>query len=131
MEEIKEVGTEKKAEYTSIETNETQKERSLKIFSQSEEAVQVADEMLRGFELKLENEEARPTITGPTGATLGTIVNKGLDSLAETDPDKKAHSREVSLTSAAEVGVAMLKTLFAGERRRRTEGKELVRKRIK
>ena len=129
MVEIKEVGTEEKGKDASIETKETQKERSLKIFSQSDEAVQVADEMLRGFEIKLENEETRPELTGPTGVVLGTAANKLLDSAAETDPDKRAQSREVGLTSLAEVGIGVLKTLFAGERRRRSEGKELVKKR--
>lgn len=124
-EEIKNVGKNVEEE-ASIETNDTQKERSLKIFSQSEEAIQVADEMLRGFELKLEDEEARPQVTGPTGVVLGTAANKLLDSAAETDPDKRAQSREVGLTSLAEVGVGMLKTLFAGERRRRASGKNIV-----
>lgn len=130
MEDIRNVGKEVEVEEIVKEKTEQekQKERSLAIFSQSDEAIVMADKMLRGFEIKLENEETRVTVTGPTGATLGTIINKGLDSLAENDPDKKAHFREVSLTSAAEVGVATLKTLFAGERRRRTEGKELIRK---
>ena len=136
MEEIRNVGSveeakeEKAKEEKDMLESEKRKEESLAIFKQSDEAIVAADRMLRGFELKLEDEETRSTVTGPTGATLGTIINKGLDSLAENDPDKKAHFREVSLTSAAEVGVATLKTLFAGERRRRTEGKEIVRKRI-
>ena len=129
---IRMVGTKGKVEKgkgTSIEPNETQQERSLKIFSQSDEAIQVADEMLRGFELKLENEETRPQVTGPTGVVLGTVANKLLDSTVETDPDKRAQSREVGLTSLAEVGVAALKTLFSGERRRRAAGKEILKKR--
>lgn len=129
--EIKDVGTVgkgKEEKGTSIETNEKQQERTLKIFSQSDEAIQVADEMLRGFELKLENEEARPGVTGPTGVVLGIAANKLLDSAAESDPDKKAHDRETGLTSLAEVGVGMLKTLFAGERRRRAVGKEILKK---
>ena len=128
MEEIKEVGTEKRGGDTSIETKETQKERSLKIFSQSDEAIQVADEMLRGFELKLENEETRPQVTGPTGVVLGTVANKLLDSAVETDPDKRAQSREVGLTSLAEVGIATLKTLFSGERRRRARNQGIIKK---
>ena len=127
-EELRNVGTEGKVEEKELTEEEKQKERTLAIFSQSDEAIQVADKMLRGFEMKLENEKTRPGLTGPTGATLGTIINKGLDSLAENDPDKKAHFREVSLTSAAEVGVATLKTLFAGERKRRGEGKKLLKK---
>lgn len=128
-EEIKNVGkVEGKVEEKEIATEEeSRKERSLKIFSQSEEAIQVADDMLRGFELKLEDEETRPQVTGPTGVVLGTAANKLLDSAAETDPDKRAQSREVGLTSLAEVGVGMLKTLFAGERRRRASGKIIVK----
>lgn len=127
-EEIKNVGKEGEEKGTSIETNEKQQERTLKIFSQSDEAIQVANDMLRGFELKLEDEETRPGVTGPTGVVLGTAANKLLDSAAESDPDKRAQSREVGLTSLAEVGVGMLKTLFAGERRRRAAGKDILKK---
>lgn len=125
--DIKNVGN--NVEEKEMSEAERHKEESLAIFKQSDEAIEAADKMLRGFELKLEDEKTRPGLTGPTGATLGTIINRGLDSAAETDPDKKAHYREVSLTSIAEVGVATLKTLFAGERRRRAEGKELLKKR--
>lgn len=107
---------------------EKQKEQSLAIFKQSEEAIVAADRMLRGFEIKLEDEETRSTVTGPTGVVLGTAANKLLDSAAETNPDKRAHDREVGLTSLAEVGVGALKTLFAGERRRRAAGKEILRR---
>lgn len=131
-EEIKNVGKEEeKVEENNVEkTSDAQKERSLKIFSQSEEAIAVADEMLRGFEIKLEDEETRPYVTGPTGVVLGTAANKLLDSAAETNPDKRAQDREVGLTSLAEVGVGMLKTLFAGERRRRAKGKNIVKPKI-
>ena len=128
VEEINNVGKGGEEKGTSIVTNENQQERTLKIFSQSDEAIQVANDMLRGFELKLENEETRPRVTGPTGVVLGTAANKLLDSAAETDPDKRAQSREVGLTSLAEVGVGMLKTLFAGERRRRAAGKDILKK---
>lgn len=127
--DIKNVGKNTEEE-TAIETEaEARKKESLKIFSQSDEAIAVADKMLRGFEMKLEDEEARPQVTGPTGVVLGTAANKLLDSDAEEDPDKKAQYREVGLTSLAEVGVGMLKTLFAGERRRRAAGKEIIKHR--
>lgn len=108
---------------------EKQKEQSLAIFKQSEEAIVAADRMLRGFELKLEDEESRPQITGPTGVVLGTAANMLLDSSVEESPDIKAQKRELGLTSLAEVGVGVLKTMFAGERRRRAEGKLLIKKR--
>ena len=130
IEEIKNVGKESELEEErTLEPKETQKERSLKIFSQSDQAIQVADEMLRGFELKLEDEEARPQVTGPTGVVLGTATNMLLDSATEENPDIKARKREVGLTSLAEVAVASLKTLFAGERKRRAAGKELIKRR--
>lgn len=122
VEEKKEVVIEKTKE-------EKQRENSLAIFSQSDEAIEIANKMLEGFEIKLKDEKTRPQLTGPTGATIGTIVNMGLDSLAEDDPDKKAHLREISLTSAAEVGVATLKTLFAGNRRLRSSGKKIIKHR--
>ena len=125
-EEIKNVG--KNVEEKEISTEEKRKEKSLAIFSQSEEAIAVADEMLRGFEIKLEDEETRPGLTGPTGVSLGTIANYLLDSAVETDPDIKAHKREVGLTSISEVGVGFLKTYFAGDRRRRAKGKNIVKK---
>ena len=133
MEKIKDAGVRKESEVEeerTLENKETQKERSLKIFSQSEEAVQVADDMLRGFEIKLEDEETRPQVTGPTGVVLGTAANMLLDSAAENNPEIKAHKREVGLTSLAEIAVAGMKTLFAGNRKRISEGKKIV-KRIK
>ena len=134
MEEIRDVGsTEKiKAEERKEEDMsevERQKENTLAIFKQSDEAIVAADKMLRGFELKLEDEETRSSVTGPTGVVLGTAANKLLDSAAESDPDKKAQDRETGLTSLAEVGVGMLKTLFAGERRRRAAGKNILKNR--
>lgn len=134
VEEIRNVGKESEVEEVKEVKEKTeqekQKERSLAIFSQSDEAIIEADIMLRGFEIKLSDEKTRPELTGPTGVVLGTSVNRLFDSAVEEDPDKKAHYREVGLTSLAEVGVGMLKTLFAGERKRRGEGKRLLKKKL-
>ena len=126
--EIKDVGTKVKTEVKEPTLEEKKKIYTLAIFKQSDEAIQVADKMLRGFEIKLENEETRAQITGPTGVVLGTSVNMLLDSAVEENPDTKAHKREVGLTSLAEVGVGMLKTLFAGNRKRIAEGKMILKK---
>lgn len=128
-EEIKNVGKERKVEEKEMSEAEKQRKNSLAIFSQSDEAIEVADKMLRGFEIKLDSDKTRPELTGPTGVVLGTAANRLFDSAAENDPDKKAHYREVGLTSLAEVGVGFMKTLFAGNRRRISEGKELVKHR--
>ena len=117
MEEIKDVEEEKK---------DAMKEQSLAIFKQSDEAIEVADKMLRGFEMKLEDEETRPTVTGPTGVTLGAGVNYLLDSAVDSDPDRKAHKREVGATTLVEIGIGAFKTLIAGERRRRSDGKKIL-----
>lgn len=131
-EELRNVGKEIEVEEKEVIKEKTeqekQRENSLAIFSQSDEAIAVADKMLRGFEIKLSDEKTRPGLTGPTGVVLGTSVNRLFDSAVEDDPDKKAHYREVGLTSLAEVGVGMLKTLFAGERKRRAVGKRILRK---
>ena len=132
---IRMVGNEEKAEpkaegkvVKEKTEQEKQRENSLAIFSQSEEAIQAADKMLRGFEIKLADDKTRPELTGPTGVVLGTAANRLFDSAVEDDPDKRAHYREVGLTSLAEVGVGFMKTLFAGNRRRVTEGKQTLRK---
>ena len=123
MEEgIKDVGKESELE----EKKDAMKEQSLAIFKQSDEAIEVADKMLRGFEMKLEDEETRPTVTGPTGVTLGAGVNYLLDSAVESDPDRKAHKREVGATTLVEIGIGAFKTLIAGERRRRSDGKKIL-----
>ena len=122
IEEIKNVGKEPELE----EKKDAMKEQSLAIFKQSDEAIEVADKMLRGFEMKLEDEETRPTVTGPTGVTLGAGVNYLLDSAVESDPDRKAHKREVGATTLVEIGIGAFKTLIAGERRRRSDGKKIL-----
>lgn len=124
MEEIKDVGVGKEPELE--EKKDAMKEQSLAIFKQSDEAIEVADKMLRGFEMKLEDEETRPTVTGPTGVTLGAGVNYLLDSAVESDPDRKAHKREVGATTLVEIGIGAFKTLIAGERRRRSDGKKIL-----
>lgn len=125
---IRMVGKEMEEKKEIMSEAEKQKEQSLAIFRQSEEAIVAADRMLRGFELKLEDEESRPQITGPTGVVLGTAANMLLDSSIEENLDAKAQKRELGLTSLAEVGVGVLKTMFAGEHRRRAEGKNIVRR---
>ena len=125
-EEIKNVGKEGKVEEAELTEAENQRKNSLAIFSQSDEAIEVADKMLRGFEIKLENDKTRPELTGPTGVVLGTAANRLFDSAAESDPDKRARYREIGLTSLAEVGVGFMKTLFAGNRRRISEEKKIV-----
>lgn len=123
--DIKNVGKEEpKVEEKKYAINE----QSIAIFKQSEEAIVMADKMLQGFEVKLEDEEARLAVTGPTGVTLGAGVNYLLDSAIESDPDRKAHKREVGATTLVEIGIGAFKTLVAGERRRRTKGKRIVRK---
>ncbi|MCK4329894.1 hypothetical protein KAX02_08630 [candidate division WOR-3 bacterium] len=124
MEEIKDVGVGKESELE--EKKDAMKEQSLAIFKQSDEAIEVADKMLRGFEMKLEDEETRPTVTGPTGVTLGAGVNYLLDSAVDSDPDRKAHKREVGATTLVEIGIGAFKTLIAGERRRRSDGKKIL-----
>ena len=123
--EIKDVG---KEEPEVEEKKDPKEEQSIAIFKQSEEAIAVADKMLRGFEVKLEDEEARPQVTGPTGVTLGAGINYLLDSEVERDPDQKAHKREVGATTLVEIGIGAFKTLIAGERRRRGEGKIILKK---
>lgn len=127
--EIKDVGKETEVEGKEVEDKkDPREEQSIAIFKQSEEAIVMADKMLRGFEVKLEDEEARPTVTGPTGVTLGAGINYLLDSEVERDPDTKAHKREVGATTLVEIGIGAFKTLIAGERRRRTEGKRILKK---
>lgn len=132
-EEIRNVGKEEpEVEEKKVEEKteqEKQREKSLAIFSQSDEAIAVADKMLRGFDIKLADEDTRPGLTGPTGVVIGASVNRLLDSAVETDPDKKAQYREIGLTSLAEITVAGMKTLFAGNRKRIAEGKNIVKPR--
>ena len=126
--DIKDVSKESEVEGKVEEKKDPKEEQSIAIFKQSEEAIAVADKMLRGFEVKLEDEDARPTVTGPTGVTLGAGINYLLDSEVEGDPDRKAHKREVGATTLVEIGIGAFKTLIAGERRRRGEGKRILRK---
>lgn len=134
MEKIRDVGIvekskeEEKIEEKEMSEAETYKERSLAIFSQSDEAIAVADKMLRGFDIKLADENTRPELTGPTGVVIGASINRLLDSAVENDPDKRAQHREIGLTSLAEITVAGMKTLFAGNRKRVAEGKKILSK---
>lgn len=125
----KEVEMEEKKEPIVEDKKDKLNEQSVAIFKQSEEAIAIADKMLRGFEVKLEDEESRPSVTGPTGVTLGAGINYLLDSEVEPDVDKKAHKREVGATTLVEIGLGAFKTLIAGERRRRGEGKRLIKSR--
>lgn len=132
VEEIKNVGKESESEKKVVEgktEQEKQRENSLAIFSQSDEAIEVADKMLRGFDIKLADEKTRPELTGPTGVVIGASINRLLDSAVEEDPDKRAQHREIGLTSLAEITVAGMKTLFAGNRKRVAEGKKILKAR--
>lgn len=131
VEEIRNVGKESEVEEEKGKEKteqEKQREKSLAIFSQSDEAIAVADKMLQGFDIKLADENTRPGLTGPTGVVIGASVNRLLDSAVEEDPEKKAQYIEIGLTSLAEIGVAGMKTLFAGNRKRVAAGKRLLKK---
>lgn len=118
---IKMVGKEESKEVVVVE--EKKIPQQLAVFQQSEEAIVEAGKLLEGFESIYEDEEKRTRATGSAGIVAASGINFLLDSAEAKDEDEKSVLKEKGATTLMELGVAGLKTLIAGERRRKARRK--------
>lgn len=109
----------RKMEEEILEKVNNKKDEEISVLDQSEAAVVAAGQLLEGFESIVEDDSKRMKATTGSGIVVGAGINFLLDASVEKDGKKKSELYRKGGVTTMEILTGAVKTIIAGERRRK------------
>lgn len=100
------------------EEEEKEEETGIAVLETSEQALQVARQVIDQFDKLFADSDKRKKVTTGTGLAAGYVANIFADAMHEEDEDKKAEMLEVGAVSILEMTSGLVAAMLAGSRRR-------------